>query len=227
MEHKISILTKNGVVTVADFKAQDVNKDDVVGVILQTETIGIVISLDSWKEVWSNNDGVLNEGCGEAETLQTLCGLDLTRVIVEKTKQQGETMNAAIRCLEYDKGDLQWYLPCLYELGTIIAYRDEINEVMGLVGGDKFNSGSYGWSSSEHNSNHAWNVIFGSGNFYGSNKYHSYVVRAVSAFSPLERGDLSSPSGKGGGSDTLTEESAVALLRSHGYTGELIKKINL
>lgn len=25
---------------------------------------------------------------------------------------------------EYKKGNLQWYLPCLYELGTIIAYRD-------------------------------------------------------------------------------------------------------
>ena len=227
MEHKISILTKNGVVTVADFKAQGVNKSDVVGVVLQTEIIGIVISLDSWKEVWSDNDGVLNEDCGEAKALQTLSGLELTRVIVEKTKQQGETMNAAIRCLEYDKGDLQWYLPCLYELGTVIAYRDEINEVMKLVGGDEFNSGSYGWSSSESFSNGAWIVGFGNGPFTNYNKYGSLVVRAVSAFSPLERGDLSSPSGKGDGSDTLTEESAIALLRSHGYTGELIKKINL
>ena len=83
------------------------------------------------------------------------------------------------------------------------------------------------WSSSENNSNNAWNVNFGNGNFNNNNKYNSYVVRAVSAFSPLERGDLSSPSGKGDSYEQLTEESAIALLRSHGYTGELIKKINL
>nr|DAO03156.1 MAG TPA: Protein of unknown function (DUF1566) [Caudoviricetes sp.] len=38
------------------------------------------------------------------------------------------------------------------------------------------------WSSSENNSWNAWGVYFGGGSFYGGGKYHSYVVRAVSAF---------------------------------------------
>ena len=227
MEHKISIKTSNGVVSVEDFKAQGVNKNDVVGVILQTETIGLIISLDSWKEKWSDGSGVLNKACGEAEALQTLSGLELTRTIVNKTKNQEDTMNAAIRCFEYDNGNLQWYLPCLYELGTIIAYRNEINKVMQLVGGDEFDEDDWGWSGSEGTSTYAWYVYFGNGGFGISGKYYSFVVRAVSAFSPLERGDLSSPSGKGDSYEQLTEESAIALLRSHGYTGELIKKINL
>ena len=84
------------------------------------------------------------------------------------------------------------------------------------------------WSSSENNTHNAWNVNFGNGNFnYGYSKYNSYVVRAVSAFSPLERGDFSSPSGKVTSNQTMTEESAVEFLRSIGYTGDLTKKIHL
>ena len=82
------------------------------------------------------------------------------------------------------------------------------------------------WSSSENNSWNAWNVNFGSGNFNNNNKYNSYVVRAVSAFSPLQRGDFSSPS-ENGNCSPFTEESAIEYLRQLGYTGELTKKINV
>ena len=136
-------------------------------------------------------------------------------------------MNAAIRCWDYGKGGLQWYLPSLYELGTIIAYRDEINEVLDMLGMPELDENDYGWSSSEDGTHYAWGVGFGSGNFYGNNKSYSYVVRAVSAFSPLERGDFSSPSGKVTSNQTMTEESAVEFLRSIGYTGDLTKKIHL
>ena len=227
MKHLISIKTKDNVLSIEDFKAQGLTNNDVIGIIIQTETIGIIMSLDTWEEVWNNDDILVNKACGEAEALQELSGIELTRSIVEKTKKNSDSMNAAIRCWDYGKGGIQWYLPSLYELGTIIAYRDEINEVLDMLDMPELNEKDYGWSSSESTTHSAWNVNFGNGNFTYNGKYYSYVVRAVSAFSPLERGDFSSPSGKVTSNQTMTEESAVEFLRSIGYTGDLTKKIHL
>lgn len=227
MKHLISIKTKDNVLSIEDFKAQGLTNNDVIGIIVQTETIGIIMSLDTWEEVWDNDDILVNKACGEAEALQELSGLELTRSIVEKTKKNSDSMNAAIRCWDYGKGGLQWYLPSLYELGTIIAYRDEINEVLDMLDMPELDEHDYGWSSSENDTHFAWFVYFGNGNFSITSKYRSIVVRAVSAFSPLERGDFSSPSGKVTSNPTMTEESAVEFLRSIGYTGDLTKKIHL
>ncbi len=229
MKHSISIKTINGVLSISDFKAQRVSKSDVIGVVLQTETIGMVISLDQWNEIWCSdgNRKVFNKECSEAEALQTLSGLELTRNIVKQNEEDGEDMTAAMRCWHYKKGNLQWYLPSLYELGTIIAYRDELNEVLEMLDADQFDEDDWGWSSSEINSWYAWVVNFGNGYFFlSSSKYGSYVVRAVSAFSPLQRGDFSSPS-ENGNCSSFTEESAIEYLRQLGYTGELTKKINV
>lgn len=226
MKHSISIKTINGVLSISDFKAQRVSKSDVIGVVLQTETIGMVISLDQWNEIWCSdgNRKVFNKECGEAEALQTLSGLELTRNIVKQNEEDGEDMTAAMRCWQYKKGNLQWYLPSLYELGTIIAYRDELNEVLEMLDADQFDEEDWGWSSSEGSSWDAWGVSFGSGHFYS--KCYSFVVRAVSAFSPLQRGDFSSPS-ENGNCSPFTEESVIEYLRQLGYTGELTKKINV
>ena len=187
MKHSISIKTINAVLSISDFRAQRVSKSDVIGVVLQTETIGMVISLDQWNEIWCSdgNRKVFNKECGEAEALQTLSGLELTRNIVKQNEEDGESMTAAMRCWQYKKGNLQWYLPSLYELGTIIAYRDELNEVLEMLDADQFDEDDWGWSSSENNSWLAWCVGFDSGYFGNYAKYGSYGVRAVSAFEPL------------------------------------------
>lgn len=228
MKHSISIKTINGVLSISDFKAQRVSKSDVIGVVIQTETIGMVISLDQWNEIWcsAGNRKVFNKGYCEAEALQTLSGLELTRNIVKQNEEDDEDMTAAMRCWQYKKGNLQWYLPSLYELGTIITYRDELNEVLEMLDADLFDEDDWGWSSSEGYSWYAWYVYFGNGNFGLGYKCTSSVVRAVSAFSPLQRGDFSSPS-ENGNCSSFTEESAIKYLRQLGYTGELTKKINV
>ncbi len=233
MKHQISIKTKGNVLSVNDFKTQGLTKNDAIGVVLQTEVVGMIISLDQWNEIWCSEDNCkeFNKVCGEAETLQTLSGLELTRSIVKQNKKDGENMTAAMRCWQYGKGGLQWYLPCLYELGTIIAYRDELNEVFEMLDADTFDEGDWGWSSSEFYSHYAWIVYFGNGYYYTyCYKYSSFVVRAVSAFSPLERGDFSSPSGNGNGEypmPPMTEEAAIEFLRSQGYTGAISKQISI
>ena len=189
MKHLISIKTINGVISISDFKTQNISKSDVIGVILQTEVIGVVISLDQWNEVWCSEENckVVNKTCSESEALQTLSGLELTRNIVKQNEEDGEEMTAAMRCWQYKKGNLQWYLPSLYELGTIVSYRDELNEVLEMLGADQFDEDDFGWSSSEGHSWSAWLVIFGNGVFCNGGKYGIFGVRAVSAFSPLQR----------------------------------------
>ena len=188
MKHKISIKTIQGIASIEGYKKGYVNRDDVIGVILQTEVIGVIISLDQWCEIWCSekNRKVFNQEYNESEALQTLSGLELTRNIVKRNEEDGESITAAMRCWQYQKGGLQWYLPSLYELGTIIAYRDELNEVLKMLGADQFDEDYWGWSSSEHNSWCAWFVNFGNGYFGNNYKYNIYVVRAVSAFSPLQ-----------------------------------------
>ena len=234
MKHQIAIKTKDNVLSVDDFKAQGLTKNDAIGVVLQTEVVGMIISFDQWEEIWCSeaNCKEFNKVCGEAETLQTLSGLELTRNIVKQNEEDGEGMTAAMRCWQYDKGGLQWYLPCLYELGTIIAYRNELNEVFEMLDADIFDEDDCGWSSSESYSHDAWSVNFGNGYFYYTyyGKSNSTVVRAVSAFSPLQRGDFSSPSGNGNGEypvPPMTEEAAIEFLRSQGYTGLISKQISI
>lgn len=190
MKHLISLKTNQGIASVEDYQNGRIDRGDVIGVILQTEVIGVIISLDQWNEIWCSeeNHKVFNKACGEAEALQTLSGLELTRNIVKQNKEDGEDMTAAMRCWQYKKGDLQWYLPSLYELGTIIAYRDELNEVLEMLNADQFDEDDWCWSSSENYSWGAWGVDFDSGYFLGNNgKSDIFVVMAVAAFSPLQR----------------------------------------
>lgn len=189
MKYLISLKTNQGIASVEDYQDGRIDRGDVIGVILQTEVIGVVISLDQWNEKWCSERKrkVFNKGCNEAEALQTLSGLELTRNIVKKNKEDGEDMTAAMRCWQYKKGNLQWYLPSLYELGTIIAYRDELNEVLEMLGADQFDEDDFGWSSSEPGSWGAWVVYFGYGGFNNYGKFYNFVVTAVSAFSPLQR----------------------------------------
>lgn len=118
MKHLISLKTNQGIASVEDYQNGRIDRGDVIGVILQTEVIGVIISLDQWNEIWCSerNRKVFNKRCGEAEALQTLSGLELTRNIVKQNEEDGESMTAAMRCWRYNKGNLQWYLPSLYEL---------------------------------------------------------------------------------------------------------------
>lgn len=149
----------------------------------------MVISLEQWNEIWCSerNCKVFNKTCSEAEALQTLSGLELTRNIVNQNEEDGEEMTAAMRCWQYKKGNLQWYLPSLYELGTIVAYRDELNKVLKMLGANLLRKSYCAWSSSESDRCNTWVASLCDGYFYSNKKFRSYVVMAVSTFRPLQR----------------------------------------
>lgn len=157
------------------------SKADVVGIAVRTPLISFIVSLKQWKERWSEDtDHCITDKHNEARAIQVLSGLEHTRQIVEAQEDEGNT--AAKLCWNYGHKGIQWYLPSLLELGTICAYKEEINNLLKLVGGDPLLSDKCYWASTEYSSYGAWFVNFGSGTF-GTSKCYGTVVRAVAALS--------------------------------------------
>lgn len=216
---------------IADFRARGtrgMNYANAIGIIVETEFMSRVLAFDTWQEQWGNTDRILTEKQNESVAMQTFSGLDLTKRIVE-AQTDIDGMTAVKRCWNYQKGGLQWYLPCLMELGVLCAYRDEINKAMKEIGcpdecllPTEDSDETWVWSSSESSQGSSWLVYFSGGGFNGSSKYNSCMVRAVAAFQP-------SPSlltGEAKSNDCLhSDEALINMLRARGYKGELTKTL--
>lgn len=214
---------------IADFRARGMNYANAIGIIVETEFMSRVLAFDTWQEQWGNTDRILTEEQNESVAMQTFSGLDLTKRIVE-AQTDIDGMTAAKRCWNYQKGGLQWYLPCLMELGVLCAYRDEINKAMKEIGcpdecllPTEDSDETWVWSSSEGSQYNSWYVGFSSGNF-NNYKFYSLMVRAVAAFQP-------SPSlltGEAKSNDCLhSDEALINMLRERGYKGELTKTLTI
>lgn len=210
---------------VAAFVAAGKDHSDAIGIVFGSPIIGHrVLAFDAWLAEWGERK-IHVEGRNESQAVQVLCGLDDTKRIVE-AQSDNYNMTAAKRCWQYKRGDLQWYLPSLMELGALFLVRDEINDAMRQLGCDSDcllpTEGSderWLWSSSERSQGGCWGVSFCNGLFNNYGTCGSYVVRAVSTLYPLpSKNDNHSP---------RTEKSAIEYLRQLGYTGELTKKINV
>lgn len=215
---------------IADFRARGMNYANAIGIIVETEFMSRVLAFDTWQEQWGNTDRILTEEQNESVAMQTFSGLDLTKRIVE-AQTDIDGMTAAKRCWNYQKGGLQWYLPCLMELGVLCAYHDEINKAMKEIGcpdecllPTEDSDETWVWSSSEGSQSNSWLVNFSNGGFSGNGKYGSYMVRAVAAFQP-------SPSlltGEAKSNDCLhSDEALINMLRERGYKGELTKTLTI
>ena len=215
---------------IADFRARGMNYTNAIGIIVTTEFMSRILAFDTWQEQWGNTDRILTEEQNESVAMQTFSGLDLTKRIVE-AQTDIDGMTAAKRCWNYQKGGLQWYLPCLMELGVLCAYHDEINKAMKEIGcpdecllPTEDSDETWVWSSSENSQYGSWSVYFSGGNFNYGNKYGSFMVRAVAAFQP-------SPSlltGEAKSNDCLhSDEALINMLRERGYKGELTKTLTI
>ena len=229
-KHSISVLgADKKQYEIADFRARGMNYTNAIGIIVTTEFMSRILAFDTWQERWGNTDRVLTEEQNESVAMQTFSGFDLTKRIVE-AQVNIDGMTAAKRCWNYQKGDLQWYLPCLMELGVLRAYRDEINKAMEEIGcpdecllPTEDSDETWVWSSSEGSQNYSWVVLF-SGGFGDYGKNGSFMVRAVAAFQP-------SPSlltGEAKSNDCLhSDEVLINMLRERGYKGELTKTLTI
>lgn len=215
---------------IADFRARGMNYTNAIGIIVTTEFMSRILAFDTWQEQWGNTDRILTEEQNESVAMQTFSGFDLTKRIVE-AQTDIDGMTAAKRCWNYQKGGLQWYLPCLMELGVLCAYHDEINKAMKEIGcpdecllPTEDSDETWVWSSSELSQGYSWNVYFSNGYFSNYVKFGSSMVRAVAAFQP-------SPSlltGEAKSNDCLhSDEALINMLRERGYKGELTKTLTI
>lgn len=182
---------------IADFRARGMNYANAIGIIVETEFMSRVLAFDTWQEQWGNTDRILTEEQNESVAMQTFSGLDLTKRIVE-AQTDIDGMTAAKRCWNYQKGGLQWYLPCLMELGVLCAYHDEINKAMKEIGcpdecllPTEDSDETWVWSSSEYSQGYSWLVNFSNGNFYRRQQVlqsHGEGGCSISAFAePVDR----------------------------------------
>lgn len=156
------------------------DKNDVIGIAVVTPCVKFILGLKEWKERWSEDtDHCITGKHTEAQALQILCGYEHTKQLVEAQEDEGNT--AAKLCWNYGYKGLQWYLPCLLELNAVCVNKEEINELLKLVGGDPLSFDKCYWSSTENSANGSWYVNFGNGNSGDGNKCFAYVVRPAVA----------------------------------------------
>ena len=240
VNHKISVMdSEHNVLTPEEYNQKHGSLTELIGIVVQTDILGLVLSPDQWDCInWSNknedDESVLTEEQSESVALQTISGFEHTREIVQK--QEGDDGESAAQvCWNYKSGGLQWYLPSLLELSTIYVFKDEINNVIRQIDKDivLLPDNGYMWSSSEYSQWGAWYVNFGGGNIgYWYYKYGGGTVRAVAAFSSLasigERVDTraNQEASKSNVAD-MTDEQLVQVLRERGFSGTINKQMNL
>ena len=214
---------------VADFVAAGKNHKDAIGIVFGTPIIGLrVLAFDSWLGQWGKTDRVLTEPHNKSQAVQILCGLEDTKRIVKEQTNLDE-LTAAKWCWSYQKGDFQWYLPSVMELGALFLVRDQVNDAMEQLWCDsdcllptENSDETWVWSSSESSQGYSWYVHFGNGNLNGNGKCHSIVVRAVALLShtlfPIQ-----GPSND----EKISDEKLLTILRNRGYSGELTKTLKI
>ena len=214
---------------VADFVAAGKNHKDAIGIVFGTPIIGLrVLAFDSWLGQWGKTDRVLTEPHNKSQAVQILCGLEDTKRIVKEQTNLDE-LTAAKWCWSYQKGDFQWYLPSVMELGALFLVRDQVNDAMEQLWCDsdcllptENSDETWVWSSSESSQGYSWYVHFGNGSFYGTSKLDSFVVRAVALLShtlfPIQ-----GPSND----EKISDEKLLTILRNRGYSGELTKTLKI
>ena len=154
------------------------DKNDVIGIAVIMPCVKFILGLKEWKERWSEDtDHYITRKYNEAQALQILSGYEHTKQLVQAQEDEGNT--AAKLCWNYGCKNLQWYLPCLLELNAVCANKEEINELLKLVGGDPLSFDEYYWLSTEVSSDCSWVVYFNSGLSGNNFKHYITVVRPV------------------------------------------------
>lgn len=181
-ETKIRIALDGGqFLTKQEWVAGQYSKEAVIGIAVITPCVQFILGLREWKGCWSEDvNNCITGQYNEAQALQVLSGFEATKVLADAQKD-GDDMAAKL-CWNYNYKNLQWYMPCLLELNAVCANKEEINELLKLVGGDPLSLDKNYWSSTEYSANYSWYVYFGSGYSGTSNyKFSTYVVRPAVA----------------------------------------------
>ena len=174
-----------GVKSVEEWNKQFNN--GVVGILLIEDDHKIVVALeDSPTNLhWSEERKLVNQPVEDREEATS----DFNGELYCR-KLNSPDFPAAYYCLNYKKGERDWYLPSSGELWLIYRHLEEIQTALSIVGGQKFvttwdDDVPCYWSSTEYSATHAWTLDLNDG--YLHHWYRkvssSGKVRPVSAFS--------------------------------------------
>lgn len=167
-------------------------KEEASGVAVKTDNCAFVIAKKEQTSIGWGGYGTLIRGCttitSESTAKKDYSGKQNTNAIVS---QLGTSDTYAARyCKEYTfPHGAQGYLPALGELYEAIDNNSEIDACMSLIGGkplyDDSISNKYKWSSTQCDSNSAWNMAWDSAYIYNYDKNNSifyYCARPFAAF---------------------------------------------
>ena len=162
------------------------NNDGVVGILFIEDDHKIVVALEDSPEnlTWSEKRGLINQPVGELEDVES----DFNGEYYCR-KLDSPDFPAAYYCLNYNKGNRDWYLPSSGELWLIYNHLEEIQNALETVGGQKFvttwDEGvpTY-WSSTESSAMDTWYLSLNGGylSTWGSKVSDSLKVRPISKF---------------------------------------------
>ena len=149
-----------GVRTVEGWNPED--NDSVVGILLIEDDHKIVVSLEDAPEelYWSKGFKLVNQPIKNRKDAESdFNGEEYYRNL------NSPDFPAAYYCLNYKKGDRNWYLPSSGELWMIYRHLEEIQTALSIVEGKKFvdewddedNVPCY-WSSTEYSVTTAWHL---------------------------------------------------------------------
>ena len=145
----------------------------VQGIVFQTSPVVKIVSVKETTAKWGGygvTTNATNKDTGKVN------------MAIIKSISGWETKYPAFKwCADYGNG---WYLPALNELKAIYAQRDKINKTLSANNMGKLGSKdiySILWSSTERDTNYAYELNFSGGYSYDPSKYNTYSVRAVIA----------------------------------------------
>ena len=128
------------------------NNEGVVGVLVVEGDHKIIVALEDSPNdlIWSEEEKLVNQPVKNDEDAESdFNGEKYCRNL------NSPDFPAAYYCLNYNKGGRDWYLPSSGELWMICKHLEEIQNVLSIVGGQKFvttdddDSGPWYWSSTE------------------------------------------------------------------------------
>ncbi len=163
------------------------NNDGVVGILFIEDDHKIVVALEDSPEnlTWSEKRELINQSVEEIEDAES----DFNGEMYCR-RLNSPDFPAAYYCLNYNKGNRNWYLPSSGELWLIYNHLEEIQNALSIVGGQKFvTTWDEGvpmyWSSTESSATRAWDLDLCNGLLDGwyFKVSLSGKVRPVSAFS--------------------------------------------
>ena len=158
----------------------------VVGILLVEDDHKIVIATEDAPEdlPWSNEYELINEPIKKKEDAES----DFNGEYYCR-KLNSPDFPAAYYCLNYKKGNRDWYLPSSGELWMIYSHFDEIQNALSIVGGQKlittWDEGAPVYrSSTEYGAAFAWRLFLSDGDLdtWDGKVKNSGKVRPVSKF---------------------------------------------